>query len=159
MLFFLLPFLYVSWRFCTVVSLENAFVPLKNYTVWIDNLNAVLDHNIVSIWLTQPWFQGAGNACRLGTKRNIFLEKEYFSIFSCSATFTGIFEKEKGWEVSWETYTLMFSHLLICVSDFFYFPCCPERWKTGCDEWSCWTLFVAAGVSVMFWYRPLWLKV
>lgn len=28
--FFLLPFSYVSWSLSTVVSLETAFVPLKN---------------------------------------------------------------------------------------------------------------------------------
>lgn len=49
MVAFLLPFPYVSWRLCSVVSLEIAFVPVKNFTVWINNLNALSDHSIISI--------------------------------------------------------------------------------------------------------------
>lgn len=40
---------YVSWRLCAVVSLKTVFVPLKNFTVWINNLTALLYHSIISI--------------------------------------------------------------------------------------------------------------
>lgn len=40
---------YVSWRLCVVVSLKTAFVPLKNFIVWINNWNTLLDHSIISI--------------------------------------------------------------------------------------------------------------
>lgn len=49
MVAFLLLFPYVSWRLCTVVSPETAFVAMKSSTVWMNNLNALSDHSIISI--------------------------------------------------------------------------------------------------------------